>query len=150
MPPPPGLSSCVESRHQEAGRFILPQVYLSQTPRVLQTLRVPPRLASCSLPGKPQPEPYLGAHLRPLHNEVSCYLQLPGDLFQAGGCNPGWWVVRVCLPHRLEEQPCLLDVTARVRRHTGSGRGDAQAQDEDASAGTVKSDVPRGKTRSKL
>lgn len=60
--------------------------------------------------------PYLGAHLRPLHNEVPSYLQLPGDLLQAGRCDPGWRVVRVCLPHRLEEESRLLDVTVRARK----------------------------------
>ena len=61
--------------------------------------------------------PYLGAHLRPLHDEVPSHLQLASDFFQAGWCNPGWRVVRVCLPNRLEEQSCLLDVTVQARKH---------------------------------
>lgn len=61
-------------------------LYLQLTPQVSRLGQTPKPCgeASCHLPGQCPQQPYLGAHLGPLHNEVPSDLQLPSNLFQAG------------------------------------------------------------------
>lgn len=50
-----------------------------------------------------------------LHDEVAGVLQFAGDLLQAGRGYPGGRVLRVGLPHRLQQQTRLLNVTGDAR-----------------------------------
>lgn len=53
---------------------------------------------------------YLGTHLSAFHDEVSGHLQFPRYLLQPGRSDPGGGVMRICLPHRFQQETSLLDV----------------------------------------
>lgn len=57
---------------------------------------------------------YLGTHLSAFHDEVSGHLQLPRYLLQPGRGDPGGRVMRIGLPHRLQQEASLLDVAGRA------------------------------------
>ncbi|TNN37700.1 hypothetical protein EYF80_052132 [Liparis tanakae] len=52
----------------------------------------------------------------PMGFTVPGHLQLPGDLLQPGGGDPGRRVMRIGLPHGLQQQASLLDVTAMCEK----------------------------------
>lgn len=78
----PGLPYPLWFPRRKAGSSALTQ---ASPPGILRgTDTEGPRGGHCTAFQNARPHTYLGTHLSALHDEVPSYLELPGDLFQAG------------------------------------------------------------------